>query len=485
MTPSAPKVETVDVLVIGSGPGGALTACTLAEAGLQVLVCEEGAWIEHGTLRQFSLDQMQAQYRQAGLSAALGRPPVAYAEGRCAGGGSEINSGLYHRAPEAIVAEWARDYSVLDLSTDRLEPHAAEVEAYLGVSTSTTPPPYASVLLQRGAERLGWAASEVPRWFRDEHDAEPGHAGRQTMTRTYLPRAQRSGAEVRTEWRATKLTFDGARVTGAQFEVTETGRRSIAVVRARRVVVSCGAVHAPALLQRSGIRGNVGKSLRMHPTVKLVARFAEPVPFDDVPLHQVKEFAPDLSFGGSASSAGQIALALSDDWQNRRDAMADADQLFTYYAAIRSHGKGRVISLPGMSDPLVTYALTSRDLMLLREGLGRLALLLMRAGATKVWPSVRNAPGASSEDEIPAMVAPLGRGTASLMTVHLFSSVPMGERADCPADSFGRVKGVPGLYVNDASLLPTAPGVNPQGSIMAIAGRNVARWIDTGELVDG
>jgi choline dehydrogenase-like flavoprotein len=59
------------------------------------------------------------------------------------------------------------------------------------------------------------------------------------------------------------------------------------------------------------------------------------------------------------------------------------------------------------------------------------------------------------------------------MTVHLCSTVPMGEdRAVAAADSFGRLHGTDNVYVNDASLLPDAPGVNPQAAVMAIATRN-------------
>jgi choline dehydrogenase-like flavoprotein len=472
--------ETADVLVLGSGPGGAVTACTLAEAGFDVVVCEEGPAVEHGTLRQFSLEQMEVQYRQGGLTAALGRPPIAYAEARCLGGGSEINSGLYHRPPDAIVAKWARDYRISDFSADSLGKFADDIEAALSVSTSSRGAPMASVLLADGASRLGWASAEVPRWYRES--PEPTETGRQTMTRTYLPRATRAGTRIRTGWRATKLLFEGSRVVGCVFSVDDGDGSAQRTIRSKAVVVCCGAVNTPAVLQRSGLRRNIGNTLRMHPTVKLVAEFAEEVPFEDVPLHQVKEFAPDLSFGGSASSPGQIALALSDDWWGRRDALANAGRLFVYYAAIRSQGTGRVIALPGLREPLVTYHLTSRDLHLLRQGLGRLALLSLRAGATRLWPSVRGAPIASTEGDIPAMVEPLGRGTASLMTVHLFSSATMGEHDCCPLDSFGRSKDVRGLYVNDASLLPTAPGVNPQGTIMTIAKRNVARWLDSGEL---
>jgi choline dehydrogenase-like flavoprotein len=64
------------------------------------------------------------------------------------------------------------------------------------------------------------------------------------------------------------------------------------------------------------------------------------------------------------------------------------------------------------------------------------------------------------------------------MTIHLFSSCPMGEdQSKCATNSFGRVHGFKNLFVNDASLLCTAPGVNPQGSIIALARRNALKFL--------
>jgi choline dehydrogenase-like flavoprotein len=75
----------------------------------------------------------------------------------------------------------------------------------------------------------------------------------------------------------------------------------------------------------------------------------------------------------------------------------------------------------------------------------------------------------------------LPSGLASLMTIHLFSSCPMGEdKEKCAADSYGRVHGFKNLYIADASLLCTAPGVNPQGSVMAFARRNVMKFLGRG-----
>jgi choline dehydrogenase-like flavoprotein len=71
----------------------------------------------------------------------------------------------------------------------------------------------------------------------------------------------------------------------------------------------------------------------------------------------------------------------------------------------------------------------------------------------------------------------------SLTTVHAFSSCPIGERADrCAADSYGRLFRSDNLYVNDASMLPDSPGVNPQGSVMAFSRRNVQHFLANASL---
>ena len=83
-----------EVAVIGSGPGGAVTSALLAEAGRDVLLLEEGPFVSMNDVAPFSLDEMVAKYRNGGVTVAMGPSKVSYVEGRCVGGGSEVNSGL-------------------------------------------------------------------------------------------------------------------------------------------------------------------------------------------------------------------------------------------------------------------------------------------------------------------------------------------------------------------------------------------------------
>lgn len=463
-----------EVLVVGSGAGGATTAALLAEAGVDVLIVEEGPWVEQGSVVPFSLEQMDRQYRGGGVTVALGRPSIAYTEGRCAGGGTEVNSGLYRRPPEETLARWRSLTDIVDFDDAGFYAACDEIEVALSVQTvpgSHTP---ASERLRAGAAALGWQHDEIPRWMSYPEGGDATSGKRESMTRTFLPRAFRAGARMLVEHRVDRLVRDRDRAFRAELAGPDG---QPVTVDFGTVVVCGGAIHTPALLQRSGWRGLVGKGLAVHPTVKLAARFGEPVNVvDDVPVHQVKEFSPDLSFGGSASHPGLVALSLTDNWPAMRDAVTSWRDIAVYYAAITSEGRGRVVALPGLPDPLVTYRLTGRDRALLGQGLARLALVMLEAGALEVYPSFRDAPIVRGRADLATVTSTFRAAAATVMTVHLCSTVPMGEdRAHAAADSFGRLHGASNVYVNDASLLPDAPGVNPQASVMAIAMRNARR----------
>src|SRR2546430_12317257 len=91
-----------DAIVVGSGAGGAVAACLLAEAGLDVLVLEEGGLHKTGSFSTDVLAMMRALYRDSGSSMILGKPGIIFVEGRCVGGSTVINGGMCWRTPETI-----------------------------------------------------------------------------------------------------------------------------------------------------------------------------------------------------------------------------------------------------------------------------------------------------------------------------------------------------------------------------------------------
>ncbi|HXF10615.1 MAG TPA: GMC family oxidoreductase, partial [Desulfuromonadaceae bacterium] len=460
-------VPRAEIVVIGSGPGGAITACLLAEHGHDVLLVEDGPFLPLQSCEPFSRDEMTQKYRNGGQTVALGKNKISYVEGRCVGGGSEINSALYHRTPPEILERWRKEFRVDGLSEIDLRPHFEACERDVSVSPLPCPAPAASLKLHEGAVRLGWKSVEVPRWFRYDDQSPAGR--RQSMTETFIPRFLRAGGKILPHTRVEHLRQDGTRwVLSARHHGTNRIR-----IAAETVFLCAGAVQSPLILRRSGITANVGDSLQVHPTVKMIARFPETVNAADmgVPVHQVKEFSPRLGFGCSISGLPHLALgmldhphtaSLPDEWQ----------RMAIYYAMITSEGAGTVRPIPGARDPLVRYALTDNDRSNLADGFQKLGRILFEAGATELYPVLAGGVPLRGNDDLGRLPQIIADGTANLMTIHLFSSCPMGEnRERCAADSFGRVYGFNNLFLNDASLLCSAPGVNPQGSIMAIARR--------------
>jgi choline dehydrogenase-like flavoprotein len=462
-----------DVVVIGSGPGGAVTAFVLAGAGFDVLLLEEGRDVESGAVRPFSREQMEHQYRARGMTTAVGRPAVSYTEGSCVGGGSQVNSGIYHPPPFPAIDRWADERGIDDLSGEGFVALAARVERRLSIRPDDDPGP-SGRLLRAGAEALGWHVVDPARWANRMGD---GITDRRGMRETYLADALALGVRL---WPNTKVQ-----------RITDGSQRAIAVVAtrggrqlqisARHVVVAAGAIHTPHLLTRSGLGGHgVGDALRMHPTVKAVAVFDQAATrFDEVAATQVREFSPEITIGHAASRPGLVALGMAHHGEEMRSLDGHWDTASVYYASTCGEGSGSVSTVNGLPDPIVRYRLAPGEASALASGMGRLLHVLLASGADRVYPSFIGAPVVRGEADIAAAIAKFDIQQAPLMTVHLCGSVPLGFSGSRPSavDSWGRLLAEPRVSVNDASLIPSAPGVNPQGLVTAMALRNAEHLV--------
>src|SRR5258708_5254681 len=115
-----------EVLVIGSGAGGAVVAATLAEAGREVIVLEEGPMVTTTEIRTWSIaERLVRLYRDSGMSAALGLPPLALPMGRCVGGTTTVNSGTCFATPDSVLGAWAAG-RLAELQPARLPPPLAQ-----------------------------------------------------------------------------------------------------------------------------------------------------------------------------------------------------------------------------------------------------------------------------------------------------------------------------------------------------------------------
>ena len=473
-----------EILVIGSGPGGSMTACQLAEAGHDVLLVEEGSHHPITSAENYTLEEMNQKYRNGGLTPAFGRTSVTYVEGRCVGGASEVNAALYHRPIPAVLRDWALRFQIDDMSMDTLAPHFDAVEREVSVSHRPGGVGPASEKLRAGAKKLGWKVTEIERfWEYQKQDDGTFRGRRMSMTETLIPRALAAGCRLVADTRVQRIVMDGP-----------TARRAVAVhtpaqgeqerldITFQHVFVCCGAVQTPALLRRSGVKQNIGDALRMHQMIRVAARF--PQPFNDpswgVPVEQVEEFKPQITLGCSHSSLAHLALWLEGESGADRYRRLDAwEDMAIFYVAVTGRGTGTVRNLPLFPEPLVRYPVLDDDLALLGEGLYRLGQLIFEAGGQEIFSPVAGQPPIRDLAALRRYRTGIPTQGVNVSSIHVFCSSPMGEDTRrCAVDSWGKAHGRTNLYLNDSSILPDTPGVNPQGTILALARRNVQHFLE-------
>src|SRR3569833_761173 len=146
-----------DVVIVGSGAGGAPMAAELAEAEFDVVVLEEGSYYQS---RDFTANTTQKNHqhnRDGGASMAIGNPPIMFQEGRAVGGSTVINGGMSWRTPEDILARWRDEAGLEDLTTAQLEPYYERVEKRIHVApVDEDAIGNDNWLLKKGADAKGW-----------------------------------------------------------------------------------------------------------------------------------------------------------------------------------------------------------------------------------------------------------------------------------------------------------------------------------------
>jgi choline dehydrogenase-like flavoprotein len=310
---------------------------------------------------------------------------------------------------------------------------------------------------------------------------------KQSTLVTYLPDAVARGARIVVGCDVRRVVIQAGVATGVEGRV---GAHAL-TVRAKAVVVAAGSIHSPALLLRSGIRlPALGRHLALHPATAVLADMEEEVrPWTGtVQAHYSDQFADlDHGYGFKLETAPvhPSLQALAAPWESGaqfRDRMRRLPRTALAGILLRDRWGGRV-RVDGDGAAIVDYRLSRYDALHLRRAIAAGAEVLEAAGAREIWLplargiSYRPGPGGESRGRWLERVDAAGWGPNELLlvTFHQMASCRMGaSAATSVVDAEHRVWGVGGLYVADASVFPSASGVNPMLTVMAIAHRAAA-----------
>lgn len=485
-----PKYETFDsrsirkdeslsteILVIGSGAGGAVVAAQLAGQGHEVLILEQGGRFTRETFHESPLSAYLKMYENGGLTATIGQPSIALPYGRAIGGTTIMNSGTCLRVPPWVLARWA-ELGLDDLTMESLAPHYEAVEKRLNIQ-----PVEADIagdnchIVRRGAEKLGLSGGYLPRNARGCVGSGrcvfgcPSGA-KQSMERSYLPDALAHGAKLYAHARCERILFEDRRAVGVQ---ARTSDGQIFHVRCKHLVLSAGAIGSPLILKKNGLGGKaLGRHLHIHPAGKVIAQMDQAVNGQGVPQSY---FVDDLHEDGIMLEGAYVppefsSIAMPHFGAQHAALMNESSHLATFGIMVTDTGSGRVCAgLNGRAR--IYYSLSQTDAERFKRGIILCAKIFFAAGAQKLFFGLPGLETLDKESDISKLEAyDISPGDLELAAFHPMGTCRIGnDPSQSVVDQNMFLHRYECISVADASVIPSSIGVNPQLTIMALARR--------------
>ena len=490
-------VWRADVVIAGSGAGGAIAAHVLSSAGLEVIVLEEGGLYSSSDFTLREAEAYPALYQDAAARQTRDHA-ITILQGRAVGGSTLVNWTTSFRTPETTLAYW-HDRLGLPLDPGGMVPWFERAEALVGVSDWLADPNPNNAVLARGCEALGIPHARIRRNVRGCWNL--GYCGmgcptnaKQSMLLTALPAALERGARLVHRARVEAVEWQGRRASGMRVAalgpdgVTPTGRTLH--IRADQVVLAGGAINTPALLLKSRVPdagGRIGRATCLHPTLVSGAVFATPVrPFEGAPqsvysdhfLHlDPVDGRPGFKLEAPPVHPLLAAVTLTGFGDRHAGLMADLPRLNVLIALVRDgfHPDlaGGTVSVKA-GRPQLDYPLTPVFWQAARRALLAMADIQFAAGARQVLPlDERLAPLESMTACRKALDGlDLRALSTRVVSAHVMGGCAMGTGPRQGAvNPDGRLWGLDNVTVCDGSLFPTSIGANPQVSVYAQAWR--------------
>jgi choline dehydrogenase len=525
------SVETFDYVIIGSGAAGAILANRLSEDG-QTTVCllEAGPadWhpyihIPAGFIKTLFNPAFTWQFKTEATEQTSGRR-IPVPQGRVLGGSTSINGLVYNRGQRQDFDQWAalgnRGWSYAEVLPYfmRMERRVGGDDAYRGrsgelpVSDIDWMHPICDAFIA-GAVGMGIPLNPDYNAANQEgvgYYQRTIHRGwRMSTSRAFLwPARSRRNLTIRTNAQATQILLEGRQAKGVRYMRNREPGVLREVHARREVIVSCGAINTPKLLQLSGIgKGSllqdigvpvlhdlagVGENLSDHYSVRVVARAKG--------IKTMNELASGLGLGAQIGRwliGRPNILALSPSlvhffWKSREGLPTPDLQGVFSPASYKEGYVGMLDSYPGMTcgvwqhrphsrgyvharstdifaDPIVqpNYLEDARDRQVLIDGI-RLARRLLQTPELSRYVEAETLPGPQVTEDSDLLAFARRYGVSSY---HLNGTARMGPAGDPTAvvDDQLRVHGLEGLRVVDSSVMPAIPSANICASTMMIA----------------
>jgi len=499
-----------DAVVVGSGSGGGLVAGILANAGYKVLVLEKGGYAARNNLSLLEGPTMDQMYQSGGL-VATDDMNVFILSGSTVGGGSAINWSASIKTPQHVCKEWCEKHG-LELFESELYQEAMEaVCEKMGVQSEIEEEGFNNAILRKGCQEMGYPVNNIPRNASADHYCGWCCLGckdgkKKGTSETWLVDLVKSGnGAILPSCTAMKVLHKKKKGSGEKtargvaFEFEYRGSKDICVVESKVTIVACGTLNTPSLLKRSGLKNNnIGRNLHLHPVVMAWGYFPDS-PTESTGASELWPETWKKSYEGGIMTAMSPVVAEFEKsgygaviqtpalhpgtfsivmpWvsgSDIKDRMRKFSRTAHIFALARDQGSGKV-----NSPSRISYEMKDVDEENLQKGIDKVLRILAAAGAEEIGThhnkgKTLNVKNASYHEFEKFVKKESSRSLTDLSTplcsAHQMGSCRMGSNPkESAVKESGETWEVENLFVADASVFPTALGVNPMITVQSIA----------------
>ena len=496
ITGCTPTKSSFDYVIIGAGSAGCVLAARLTEnSNTRVLLLEAGPLSSDPLIddpkKWFRLTFGDYVWPDIGTPQEhADNKKLKPVHGKLVGGSSAINAMIHHRPTPQDIDNW----NLLNWRWDDLKPMLMRSENYLDGPTKERgnsgpikvmalpdAPPLADATLA-AADGLGYGISsdingEIQTGASLNQLAFDGQKRQHTGYAYLAPAIERTNLTLVTHAHVTKLNFDGNKCVGLEYKLNGKDLR----IEAKKVILSAGALRSPALLLRSGIgpaahlkelnvpiriaSEGVGRNLHDH---VLVAghNFATENKIEQSAVHG----SVAIVYGKSEISNGVRDLMLNvSTTPSVLPPLHSPDHGFktTFsFTKPKSRGELRLKDLNPFSQPLIDHNIFSHpDDMKGAMAALNLSREILGAASFDTFGGVEQ--NQLFLENQAAMRSLIVKG--STFFGHHSGTCRMGAGEDAVVDETLKVRGVEGLYVMDASVIPNIPSCPTNALVIAMA----------------
>jgi choline dehydrogenase-like flavoprotein len=470
-----------DICIIGSGAAGCVLAYELAKRNKRIVILEKGRHYSIEWIKRMQNDEHELLrlWKNRGIFVSRNYS-VNIAQGQCVGGSTMINYGICFEIPDAVFTDWQQNHKV-SISNDELRAAYKRVGEMINIRKIDAQEAGKShVKLKEGCDKLGYSSDWMSKCYIPDK-------GKQSAYVSYLQKANLENIELYANCTAREIVVQNKKAVGviADFKGNQSDKPKELAVSAERVVLSAGPIASSELLLQcnlSNSNGQVGKYLSVHPSSSVVAEFDEELQGDEG--YPMAFYCDEFSIRKKGTPGFVIESVFVPPSQYAIITPSYGKENRNFYLSKYNHAamagvlvhdepdepKGTV-TLNWQKDAVVDYELSKEDQKKMTEGLKQAAYIYLKAGATQVITGHIEKTVIKNEEQL-KLIDQRGAGLGALLmaSAHPQGGNRMGDdKSASVVDSHCRSHEIENLFVCDASVFPTAVGVNPQYTVMALA----------------